>query len=114
MRGVAVEIVERAAEGFFALDAENNAGNLIHVRNDAVGVDQYDAVFEALNNRFGFAFLIDEPIDIEPFELLKPLSHSVELRSHGLEFSQRLLTQPERRAAEAKAAQVIGQLGQRP
>jgi len=41
--------------------------------NDPVGVDKDHAVFEALDNRLGFALLVNQPIDIELFELLESL-----------------------------------------
>jgi hypothetical protein len=60
----------------------------------ALGIDQHDTVLETLDYRLGLALLVDQPVDVEPFELLKPVGHLVEFRSDGLELGEPLLAEP--------------------
>ena len=73
MRMVAIQIIERTAQGFFPFNAENDPGNFVNVRYDALRIDQYNPVFDTFNDRFGFTFFVDQPVDVDLLELLEPL-----------------------------------------
>ena len=51
------------------------SADLIHVSNNPIGVDEHDAVLKTLDNRLRLALFINQPIDIELFELLQPFGH---------------------------------------
>ena len=94
VRVIAVQIVERAAQRLVPLDSEDYRRHAIDMRHHALGIDQHDTVFETLDYRLGLALLVDQLLDVELFELLKPLGHLVEFRSDGLELGEPLLAEP--------------------
>src|SRR5208337_4304221 len=90
---IAVQIVERAAQRLVPLHSEDYRRHTIDMRHRAIGIDQHDTVFDTLDYRLGLTLLVDQPLDVELFELLKPLGHLVEFRSNSLKFREGLLTE---------------------
>ncbi len=114
----AVEIVERTAERFLPSDAHDQRRDLVDMRYDSGRIDQHDAVFEALDNRFGLVLFVDQAVDVELFEPLQPLGHPVEFLNHQLQLRERLRAQAlGRPATQTEAAQagreLIERLGER-
>ena len=113
MRMIAVEVVEGLPSASARVDAEDDRRHFVDVRNDALGIDQNDAVFEALDDRLGLALFINDAIDVELLELLEALGHPIEFGGDALQFGERLLAETHRRAAQAEAAQALGQFVER-
>src|SRR5271163_2286311 len=99
---ITVEVVKPAAQGLATLDPDNDAADLVDVRDDAVRVDQNDAVLDALDDCFGFAFLINQAVHIELLELFKAFGHLVEFGGYRLEFGEGLRAQTQRGPAQTE------------
>ena len=110
---VAAQVIEAAAQRLGRLDAHDQRGDLIDVRDDAVRIDQHHAVFEAFDDRFGLALLVDDALDVHAIVMLEALRHLVELARNLIEFGQRLRPEPDVAFALADAAQALRQFGQR-
>src|SRR5207253_314758 len=100
-------------ESLRALDAQDNTGDLIDMRHDAIRVDQDDTIFDTFEDCFGFALLIDQPIHVQLLELLEAFRHPVEFGCHPLQFRQGLFTDPERWTMNAEAPQMFRELSER-
>jgi hypothetical protein len=108
VRMVAVEVGEGTTKSLAGVDAENDRGHLIDVGDDALGIDENDAVLDAFDNSFGLGLFVDDAIDVELLELLESFGHPVEFDGNILELSERLLAETAGRAVETEAAQVFG------
>src|SRR5208282_3103484 len=113
MRMVAAEIVERTAERVLEIDAQDQRRYQIYMRNNSFRIDQHDAVFEALDDRFGLALFVKEALDVKLVVLLEALGHLVELARDRFELGERLGAKAHLRLALTDPAQPLGELCQR-